>query len=99
MLVYMSSNSLRASLDLKRAEKKEQVPLWRLALSAFVFSGTFWAAQLALRRLRMMGQETSDILWEALLFAAMFALVTTVTNLLRRLIKREDTKRESTVVD
>ncbi len=97
MLVYMSSNSLRASLDLKRAEKKQQVPLWRLALSMFVLAGTFWAAHLALRKLRMIGQET--FLWEALLFAATFALVTTVTNLLRRLIKREDTKRESTVVD
>ena len=99
MLVYMSSNSLRASLDLKRAEKKQQVPLWRLALSMFVLAGTFWAAHLALRKLRMIGQETSDILWDALVFAAIFTLLATVTKLLTKLVQREDAKRKPTIVD
>src|SRR5216684_8736211 len=100
MLVYMSSNSSRHSLDFKRAEKEQQrgfkMPLWRLTLLTFVSTGSLWAAQHALSRLRMMGQDTSDILWGAFVFAAVFTLLMIVTNVLT---KREDAKRKNTLVD
>jgi len=60
MLVYMSSNSSRHSLDFKRAEKEQQrgfkMPLWRLTLLTFVSTGSLWAAQHALSRLVWWGK-------------------------------------------
>ncbi len=72
------------------------MPQWRFALLMFISMGSFWAADVALRRLHALGQKTSDILWESFWFAATFTLFTTVARLL---VEREDARAGPTVVD